>query len=403
MKQKLLFFLAICLILFAASGCTAEPASSVFSEAVGSAENEVAPAPTKTVTPAESEVSSVSSAAPSHSGTTDGAFVLRSFYTIATIGIHESMESFDRRPYLAIDETTELPETLPIYEDEYPIDDGWPLYPFEKLSQEEAEAQMTEYLQTFCGLTGQPVPKIQTYVKDFAISNDEYWYDDVNEQIRQMQYKGYEMGVRGSAEQNPEFFEATATLDEAAMLESPFVQAAISYRGIENPEFKQTQMSEFDQEIGYRRIRIAESCEDLRTNLLYDYFDSVEIIRVTSGFRVSIRLLSSENPLEEAAVIPYETAKSFIEQEQSAPVVYCEAAYNNRLIYPGRYIPVYKFYLQWENGGIFTRLVPMTEYPIPQGEEMQKYMNETFGEYATESSCEKESDSLSSSAAEPAV
>lgn len=349
----------------------------------------------------------VSAALPSSTAMVEGSSVLRSFKEGGGAGSYFSLGSYYRRPYLAIDETTELPETLPIYEDEYPTDDGRPLYSFEKLSQKEAEANMAEYLQTFCGLTGQPVPKIQTYVKDFAISNDEYWYDDVNEQIRQMQYKGYEMGVRGSAEQNPEFFEATATLDEAAMLESPFVQAAISYRGIENPEFKQTQMSEFDQEIGYRRIRIAESCEDLRTNLFYDYFGSIEIIRVTSGFRVSIKLPKPEQPLEEAAVIPFETAKAFIEREQSAPVVYCEAAYDNRFIYPGRYIPVYKFYLQWENGGIFTRLVPMTEYPIPQGEEMQQYMNETFGEYATESSYEEESDSLSSSAAssaaEPAV
>lgn len=349
----------------------------------------------------------VSSASPSSAVAAEGSSVLRSFKEGGGAGSYSSLGSYYRRPYLAIDETTELPETLPIYEDEYPTDDGWPLYPFEKLSQEEAEAQMTEYLQTFCGLTGQPVPKIQTYVKDFAISNDEYWYDDVNEQIRQMQYKGYEMGVRGSAEQNPEFFEATATLDEAAMLENPFVQAAISYQGIKNPEVKHAQMSEYDQETGYRRIRIAESCEDLRTNLFYDYFGSIEIIRVTSGFRVSIKLPKPEQPLEEAAVIPFETAKAFIEREQSAPVVYCEAAYDNRFIYPGRYIPVYKFYLQWENGGIFTRLVPMTEYPIPQGEEMQKYMNETFGEYATESSYEEESDSLSSSAAssaaEPAV
>lgn len=333
----------------------------------------------------------------------DNTSVLQSFDEGGGAGSYVSTGSYIRRLYLAIDETTELPETLPIYKDEYPTYHYAPQYPFEKLSQEEAEAQMTEYLQIFCELTGQPVPEIQTYVKEVSPSwMDEYWYDDVNEQIRQMQYKGYEMGVRGSAEQNPEFFEATANFDEAAMLESPFVQAAISYRGIENPEFKQAKMSEYDQNFGYRNIRIAEQCEDLRTNLLYDYFDSVEIIRVTSGFRVSIRLPSSENPLKEAAVIPYETAKAFIEQEQSAPVVYCEAAYDNRFIYPGRYIPVYKFYLQGD-GYIFTRLVPMTEYPIPQGEEMQQYMNETFGEYATEFFYEKESNSLSSSAASSAV
>lgn len=355
------------------------------------------------VSSAQETEKNVSAALPSSTATAEGSSALRSFEEGGGAGSYFSMGSYYRRPYLAIDETTELPETLPIYEDEYPTDNGRPLYSFEKLSQKEAEAQMTEYLRIFCELTGQLVPEIKTYVKEGSPSwMDEYWYDDVNEQIFQMQYKGYSLGVRGLVENNPDFREATEEPNEELMLENPFVQAAISYQGIKNPEFKQIQLSEFDHSIGNRRIRIAEPCEDLKSNLIYDYFGSVEIRSGRSQFRISTTLPVPEQPLEEAAVIPFETAKEFIEQEQSAPVVYCEAAYDNRFIYPGHYIPAYKFYLQGEDY-IFVRLVPMTEYPIPQEEEMQEYMNETFGEYATESSYEKESDSLSSSAAEPAV
>ncbi len=61
--------------------------------------------------------------------------------------------------------------------------------------------------------------------------------------------------------------------------------------------------------------------------------------------------------------------------------MYCEAVYDRDNIYPGRYIPVYRFFLQGD-GYVSIYLVPMTDYYIPQGEEMQQYMDESFGKYA---------------------
>ncbi len=311
-------------------------------------------------------------------------------------GLLSTLESFEKRPYLEVNEATQLPETLPIYEDEFPTYQSQPQYPFEKFSREDAEASMKEYLGILCENTGQSMPELNIYVKESLQLMDQYWCDDVIERIEQMQYKDAELGVVGSSEKTPAFYEATKDMDEELMLADPLIKSAISYQNFQEPEFKKIWERENDESAGYRKIRIAEQTDELKWNMLYEYFNSVELRSDPLGFRVSMRMPLPESPLEEANVIPYETAKDFVEKEYSCPVVYCEAAYDRDIIYPGRYLPVYRFYLEGDPGGrigadyVFTRLVPMTDYPIPKGEEMQQYMNEAFGEYATEYYYEKE-------------
>ncbi len=300
-----------------------------------------------------------------------------------------ALAGFAIRPYLEVNEGTQLPETLPIYEDEFPTYKSLPQYPSEKLSKEEAEARMKEYLEIFCENTAQPTPELNTYVKEFRQTADEYWCDDVNERIIQMQYEDSGLGVLGSSEDNPDFYGVTESMDEEAMLTNPFIKSAVSYENLQNPEFSKIWQSEYDESQGWRHIRIAEQTDELKWDMLYEYFNSVEIHSGPSGFKVSIHPDLPETPLAEARVVPYETAMLFVENEYWCSVVCCEAVYDKDVVYPGRYIPVYRFYLQGEDG-IFIRLVPMTDYPIPKGEEMQQYMNEAFGEYATEYYYEKE-------------
>ncbi len=309
---------------------------------------------------------------------------LRSFHhPYANIGVSKTLASFDKRPYLAVDETTELPETLPIYEDEFPTCQGKAQYSSEKISKEEGEAQLKDYLKFFCENIGQPIPDVNLYVEDFSPRMNQYWCDDPMEQITMLQYTDHGLGVIGSYEKTPHFHESIKDMDEDAMLADPFIKAAISYQNFQNPEFKKIWESEYYENHGDRHVRIAEPTDELKWNMLYEHFNSVELRSAPQGFRVSINRPLPKTPLAEARVIPYETAKEFVEEKYSCPVVYCEAAYDKDVIYPGRYLPVYWFYMQREES-VFTRLVPMTDYPIPRGEEMQRYMDETFGQYATE-------------------
>ncbi len=290
-------------------------------------------------------------------------------------------KDFSYHPYLEVNETTQLPETLPIYEDEFPMFQSRAQYPFEKLSEEDAKASMGEYLRLLGGITGQPVPEIETYMEESSPLPNDYRFDDVNDQILQMQYRGYQLAVRGLTEKNPDFFEATAAMDEERILADPLIQAAVSYREIENPDIKILWGDSYNETHNNKYFRIAEKTDDFQTNLLSECFSSISVISGPGGFRISINLPLPENSLEEAAVVPYETAKEFIETQTARPVVYCEAVYDRNNIYPGRYIPVYRFFLQGD-GYVSIYLVPMTDYYIPQGEEMQQYMDESFGEYA---------------------
>ncbi len=389
-KARILCLSLLCMALLCACGnddaahtAVSEPASSesAVSESVSS---EIVSSASEISEPGSSEPEPESSEEPITVNEVEpGASNLRSYQpSFENIGVQLTLESFEKHPYLEVTEDTQLPETLPIYEDEFPNYQSQSLYPLDILREEDAKAQMGEYLRLLSDITGQPVPKIEIYVEDSFPLPDQYWFDDVNEQIEKLQYANYGLGIiLNTYETDPDFQKAIETMDEAGVLANPVVQTAASYQKIKSPEMKVFQLRNDDEANGDRRFRIAEKTGDFKMNLLYEYFDSLEVCRFSSNYRITINHALPEQPLAKARVIPYETAKKFIENESGCPVLYTEAAYNRDVIYPGRYIPVYRFILEGKELTLAC-LVPMTDYPIPRNGEMQKYMDESFGEYS---------------------
>lgn len=259
---------------------------------------------------------------------------------IVSQGTHGDGDRYDGTVAGFVDASTDLPETFPVYINNYPTGQGGPLYEV----TDTLKTTLSNNLSRYLGLL----------YDDVSLQNVEFSSDpDLAHRV----YYERNATYVGSF---PEGFSASSSSDgisgnasDAVLLNHPLVKAAISYLGLTDPVVTRTVEYKLDGTVSEWTYEITERTDDVFRHILNREFSCITV-RWYPGIedQVSVHItdIASEGLVEYAdyPTLSYAsvlTALASCYPDMDMTDVEAEIYYN-AAIQPGYFIPCCRFYFK---------------------------------------------------------
>lgn len=255
--------------------------------------------------------------------------------------------------YFRADKLTNLPETLPIFENRYY---DWSLreYTMDELEAQNPTEDLEKFLNHFYEITGRAVPEngftfSSSEEDEAATAGKDYYYACSDAFITKLYRRIGFMTVLSAKETNPEFYEIVKAGNAEEIMNDPLIQSAVWFAGYEEPELIDLVPEERKNDPPtYETIYMI--ADKLKSNhgdeekLYRESFSCIEI--VLSGSTVIVRI-NFKDPvvLSNATVVPFEDALRYAQEKYPEYGITAEKSEIHYFpnIRRGELIPAYQF------------------------------------------------------------
>lgn len=328
------------LILALVLGCctfspdTSEPVTgAVSAEPVESASTQVSE-PEKTESGGGSDVSDGGSQAEPVSEVIPVQEILVSSRYNDRISLKESPE------LLFVDESTDLPERVPVYSDPYPSDHGEPEYEFTEEVKEKRRGNLTDFLDILYGSHED---------REYETSDDGSHYL-VSYQADRMEAWGREYGLHIYTKD----YNVRGDAESGELFQNELIQAALDYTGIRQPQLRRVTQYKGGGKASGSVYIITEQSEAVLEGMQAGRFRyiSVGIDTQDKKNRDTVRIVIEKNEPQETGTyetVAYQEALQYVQQKyagKNVTEIRAEACYERKAA-KGYFVPCYKFYVEY--------------------------------------------------------
>ncbi len=230
---------------------------------------------------------------------------------------------------LSVETTTELPESMPVYTNPFPTDQGGPLY---TVTDEDKE-KMALDLSTFLGvLFGDPSQSFDIQIEDTESYKALYKDDD-------LEVYSWESIMRVFTQSH----DVVSDAENDNLLNNKLVGAAMQYIEISDPVINDNTLYKANGEV-YRYIyKVTDAAPDISGKMYNDAFHYVSVMYFPDNPEVMIEICNLDvAKQEDKAAVAFEDAMGYIQEkypDEMSGTITCEAYYDPTIM-SGYYIPV---------------------------------------------------------------
>lgn len=243
---------------------------------------------------------------------------------------------------LLVDESTVLPDRVPVYRDPCPVDHGEPEYEFTDEVKEIRRGNLTDFLDILYGNHEE---------REFDIAEEGSRYL-VSYQADRLEAWGREYGIHVYTKE----YGVREDAENGNLLNNELILAALEYTGIRQPQVRRNQEYKGNGKAqGGSIYIITEQSEDLLESMRSVRFKSISVGLDTQGKknRDTVRVVIEKNEPEEmetCETVSYEQALQYVREkyaDKNVSAIRAEACYERKAA-KGYFVPCYKFYVEYE-------------------------------------------------------
>jgi hypothetical protein len=229
-----------------------------------------------------------------------------------------------------VTEATQLPETVPIYRNDYVYTQEGPAFAIDDALRAEMTGNLAEYLTLLygegdCAIGQHPEVPYQVL---YTNAEGEFWSSAT--------------GISVIAQEEP----ITTQTEAADLVEVPLVQAALAYLGIETPSVSSQTEVGTDGAPYETQFTITEATEDPIQSAWNNSFASVQITCHEDTSEILLQIARQDpTPCEEEAPISLQEARKLLAAQHPNADTAAAELYYSATVLPGYYVPCFRFFL----------------------------------------------------------
>lgn len=235
------------------------------------------------------------------------------------------------------DEMAELPETLPIYINEYAYDQAGPMYEVTDDVKAAISANLTRYLECLYGAdAAQKAEVLVNSDREFDV-----YYLSGSTELRSSINR---IGVLSSD------YPISSDITDEELLENPLVAAGMAYLGMKDPIVTRSVDYKLNGTEDLRRYRIWENTNDAFRKILNRSFGGITVLRSAGSENVIVEISNPPELIKYAdySVRPYASALAELSERypnMDTQDVRAEVFYSAG-IHPGYFVPFLRVYIK---------------------------------------------------------
>lgn len=348
MKKRIGVLIMILAVMAAWAGCTepaenSEPVSSGISSGTGQTAGEPESCSDTSLAPEPTESGRVSEASGNASRPDESPEPISYIQEISPLIQKKGhMASKESQELLFVDESSDMPERVPVYRDPYPNDHGEPEYEFTDEVKEIRRRNLADFLDMLYGAQEAREYEISEDGPHYLVS----WHTDT------LEAWGREYGVHIYTKE----YNVRRDAENDDLLNNEMILAALEYTGIKQPQVSRTVEYKGGGRAAGNVYTITGQSESVLESMLSNRFRYISVSFDAkdgkNGDTARIVIEKSEpQEAESCETVSFKDALSYIQRKYSdkeVTKIQAETRYE-RTAAKGYFVPCYKFYVEFQS------------------------------------------------------